>query len=385
MSSILWKIREFGKKECKLCGRKSVLISEIIGVCVDCLRKRPEEALPIALKGHEKSRSKFKLPTTPPKKGKVTCDICANRCSPLENELSFCGLVSSDSNKLIRIAGTKDMGICSWYYDPLPTNCVAGWFCPGSTGIGYPKFSVSKRGAERGYYNLAVFYGACNLDCLFCQNWQWREYVKRLNPVMSAEELFSKVNNRVTCICFFGGDPTPQVLHALEVCKLALEYVEDTGRILRICWETNGLVNPQLLKRMSEYSLRTGGIVKFDIKAWTPSVYKALTGVDPAWLFDNVKLVVDMGQEREEVPLFTASTLLVPGYVDEYEIRMIARFLASLDTDIPYSLLAFHPDYLMNDLPPTSRTHAMRALKAAKEEGLRRLNIGNLWLLGDYY
>ncbi|RLE58689.1 MAG: radical SAM protein [Thermoprotei archaeon] len=385
MNSILWRIRGIGKKECRVCGKKSVLISEIIGVCVNCLRSRPEEALPIAMMGHEKSRRKFKLPVNPPRGGEVSCNLCANRCSLSENELSFCGLVSLDSGNLVRIAGTKNIAVGSWYYDPLPTNCVAGWFCPGSTGIGYPKFSVSKRGAERGYYNLAVFYGACNLDCLFCQNWQWREYVRRLSPVISAEELFSKVNERVTCICFFGGDPTPQILHALEVCKLALEYIEDTGRILRICWETNGLVNPELLKRMGEYSLRTGGIVKFDIKAWTPSVYKALTGVDPKWLFDNVKLVVEMGQEREEIPLFTASTLLVPGYVDEYEVRMIARFLAELDQNIPYSLLAFHPDYLMNDLPPTSRDHAMKSLRAAKEEGLKKVNIGNIWLLGDYY
>ena len=64
---------------------------------------------------------------------------------------------------------------------------------------------------------------------------------------------------------------------------------------------------------------------------------------------------------------------------------MISRFIASIDPEIPYSLLAFHPDYLLTDLPPTSRRHAYNCLKIAREEGLKNINIGNIWLLGNYY
>jgi pyruvate formate lyase activating enzyme len=60
---------------------------------------------------------------------------------------------------------------------------------------------------------------------------------------------------------------------------------------------------------------------------------------------------------------------------------MIARFIASINPDTPYSLLAFHPSYLMTDLPNTSRKHAMEAFRAAKDEGLTRVHIGNPWLL----
>jgi pyruvate formate lyase activating enzyme len=154
---------------------------------------------------------------------------------------------------------------------------------------------------------------------------------------------------------------------------------------MRICWESNGHFSPKLLPKVVEYSLVSGGIVKFDLKAWNPNVYKALTGVDASPLYENAAYVAKRGHERPEVPLFTASTLLVPGYVDEEEVRGIARFLASISPDIPYSLLAFHPDHRMHDLPPTSRRHAEEALKAAKEEGLTRVRVGNPWLLGDYY
>lgn len=41
------------------------------------------------------------------------------------------------------------MGYYSWYNDPLPTNCVVDWICPGGTGCGYPEF-VHRPGTEYG-------------------------------------------------------------------------------------------------------------------------------------------------------------------------------------------------------------------------------------------
>lgn len=74
-------------------------------------------------------------------------------------------------NKERRLVGANaNKGNVSWYYDPLPTNCVAAWVCPAGTGAGYPEYAYS-RGVEYGYKNLAVFYQASSFDCLFCQNW----------------------------------------------------------------------------------------------------------------------------------------------------------------------------------------------------------------------
>jgi pyruvate formate lyase activating enzyme len=75
----------------------------------------------------------------------------------------------------------------------------------------------------------------------------------------------------------------------------------------------------------------------------------------------------------------------VPGYVDAREVSQIARFIASLDPAIPYSLLAFYPHFFMGDLPTTSRRHANECLKAAKAAGLANVKIGNLHLLSDLY
>lgn len=62
-------------------------------------------------------------------------------------------------------------------------------------------------------------------------------------------------------------------------------------------------------------------------------------------------------------------------------VGALARFIARLNPDIPYSLLAFHPSYLMRDLPLTSRRQAQECREAAVEAGLTRVRIGNLHLL----
>jgi len=71
----------------------------------------------------------------------------------------------------------------------------------------------------------------------------------------------------------------------------------------------------------------------------------------------------------------------VPGYIDEQEIRSIAKFIASVSPDIPYSLLAFYPHFYMSDMPLIPKAMAQRCLEAAREAGLTNVRIGNLHLL----
>jgi len=76
-----------------------------------------------------------------------------------------------------------------------------------------------------------------------------------------------------------------------------------------------------------------------------------------------------------------AGTLMVPGYIDAQEVLQIAEFIAGLDPEIPYSLLAFHPESHMGDMPPTSRRQADACLNAARKAGLKRVRVGNEHLL----
>jgi len=279
------------------------------------------------------------------------------------------------------VGASARKGNVSWYYDALPTNCVADWVCAGGTGAGYPEFA-HRAGPEYGYKNLAVFYQACSFDCLFCQNWHYR-YDATKGSQVDALTLAKAVDERTACICYFGGDPSPQLPHAIRVSRLALEM--NQGRILRICWETNGSMHPELLKQAADISLQSGGCIKFDLKAWSEELHIALCGVSNKRTLDNFRLLADYIVKRSSPPFLVASTLLVPGYTDREEISGIAAFIASLNPEIPYALLAFHPQFLMNDLPTTSRRHAEECLAAAKAQGLSNVRLGNIHLLGSDY
>lgn len=59
----------------------------------------------------------------------------------------------------------------------------------------------------------------------------------------------------------------------------------------------------------------------------------------------------------------------------------MTNFLAELNPNIPYSLLAFQPQHMMRDLPLLTWEEAKECLEAAQEEGLERVRLGNTHLL----
>jgi pyruvate formate lyase activating enzyme len=294
-------------------------------------------------------------------------------------ELGYCGLRKNEKGRLISMVN-PDEGLYYAYLDPHVTNCCSAWFCPAGTGSGYPKFPLNK-GPEIGCYNLAIFFYGCNFDCLFCQNSSHKDIHSA--PSHSIDDLveFTLNNPKITCWCFFGGSPEPQLPFAIKASERVLEQIPK-DRVLRICFEWDGCGHPNLVRRAAELSFNSGGNIKFDLKCFDDSVSLALSGVSNKRAFENFEMIAqDFCASRNDPPVLTATTLMVPGYVDAEEVEGIAKFIAGLDRRIPYSLLVFHPDFLMKDLPVTSLDQALSCYKVARKH-LERVNIGNLNLLG---
>ncbi|MFB0558226.1 MAG: radical SAM protein [Candidatus Bathyarchaeia archaeon] len=362
---------------CLVCGRTSRPVAGALGVCLDCIRERSDEAMPYIRRAHEEAKKRHGLPGRPPRiEEGAPCNLCSNNCLIGDGEMGFCGLRWNEGG--LRSKSTRDEGLYYSYKDPHVTNCCAAWFCPAGTGAGYPKYTY-RDGPERGYSNLAVFMYGCNFDCLFCQNPSHKDLRSKTLP---KDDIANKVRSdrRISCICYFGGNPEPQLPFILDASKLAIEARK--GVPLRICFEWNGCGNPALVKRAAETSLVTGGNVKFDLKAFTPELSLALSGVPNERAYRNFEMVAEeIYPERRELPVLTATTLLVPGYVDAAEVEAIAKFIAGLDPSIPYSLLVFHPAYLMKDLPYTSLRQAVECYRVARKH-LERVHVGNLHILG---
>ena len=346
-----------------LCGKEHA--SDTLHVCVDCIRTGRAEALDYAKAAHERIRSRYNLPAEPPKReGGVRCNLCANECVLKNGERSYCGLKMNINGKLKSLV-PYNHALLHAYSDTLPTNCCSAWFCPGS--------------AKFGKVNIAVFFYGCNFNCIFCQNAAHKEFgtVK----AMSVKDFVAHVSQyeNAYCVCYFGGSPEPQLPFALRASEKILER-----KNVRICWEWNGCGNKTLVRRAAELSFTSGGIVKFDLKAFDPYLSRALSGVPNKRAYENFELIAREYFENSDPPVLTATTLLVPFYVDEQEVEQIAAFIARINPDIPYSLLVFHPSFYMRDMPITPREQAFKCYEAAKKY-LNKVNIGNKQLLEILY
>ncbi|MHA2141651.1 MAG: radical SAM protein [Candidatus Thorarchaeota archaeon] len=345
--------------------REQRIASKSIGQCSVCL-DADDSVLHAAKDRHKQIRFNQNLVSSIPDGGSIICPDCGNHCRLNEGEIGFCNLrVAKQGEITHRFQGRA---IASWYFDPLPTNCVADWVCPVTKGD--PTFTYARR-----LNNLAVFYGSCNSDCLFCQNDSFRGMMAKGEPLMTPKELAAAANDKTACVCYFGGDPACNPAHSLETSKLLNEE-----RQVRVCYETNGNMSRKWLTQIADIVTHTGGTIKFDLKAVSPRLYTALTGMSNIAVLNNFRFLSEKGLKRDG-NLLVASILLVPGYVGISEVSKLCNFINECDPTIPTALLGFHPHHAMSDLPRTSRAHAEAAKEAAFDAGLTNVRIGNFGLL----
>ncbi|MGQ9542582.1 MAG: radical SAM protein [Candidatus Bathyarchaeia archaeon] len=349
---------------------------------MNCIRERPDSSIGYVEGAHLRVRARYGLPSRPPKTpGGIRCDLCSNQCVIGVGEKGYCGLRSNVEGQIRGLRGSGEALLYA-YIDPHVTNCCASWFCPAGTGCGYPRYAVTS-GPEYGYSNLAVFFYGCNFDCLFCQNASHKEFNHKMKVTRRNFREIVERNRRITCICYFGGSPEPQLPFAVSASREIIEA--GPGRVLRICFEWNGCGNSGIVREAAALANESGGNLKFDIKCFDENLAMALCGVSNKRTFENFEMVAkEYFKLREGVPNLTATTLLVPGYVDEREVESIAKFIGGIDPEIPYSLLVFHPDFEMSDLPVTPRRQVELCYSAAKRH-LRKVNIGNRHLLDLSY
>ncbi|MCM8833049.1 MAG: radical SAM protein [Candidatus Omnitrophica bacterium] len=345
---------------CKIC-KKEKLISENLGICIECIRENPKEAINFSKQIHKKIRENFNLPSFTPKSEKgIECNICNNKCVIDIGQKGYCGL-RENINGILKSKTSTDYGVFDFYYDPIPTNCCAEWFC----------------GAEKdgkGKYNLAVFFYGCSFNCLFCQNYS-HKFIEK-GKIFKTHQIINYANRQeVYCICFFGGSPEPQLPFVIKFSEEIL-----IKKKIRICFEWNGCGNENLVRKIGEIALKSKGIIKFDLKAFDENLNIVLTGVSNKKTLENFKLIAQEFLKKADYPLLTATTLLVPGYIDQIEVEKIAKFISSLSPEIPYSLLIFHPEFYMNDLPITPSKTVFKCYETAKKY-LKNVNIGNFHLL----
>ncbi|MFW9936892.1 MAG: radical SAM protein [Candidatus Thorarchaeota archaeon] len=374
---------------CKFCGKTDNIISNILEICRDCILNKDWNIVkPHILSVHKEVRKLVYLPEKPPKASssevKLICNLCINECKLSANDNSYCGLRDIQKNNSGELPfPKKSKGYIHGYIDANPTNCCNAWFCPAGTSSGYPQYS-NYHGPEYGTYSYAAFLYGCTFDCLFCQNASHKYFSKKY--FFDADIIANQIakNEKITCLCYFGGTPEAQLPFTIHLANIILDKIkkEDKSRKFRVCWEWNGSGKTELVEKCMKIAIQSGGNIKFDLKSFNEKLNIALCGISNKRTLENFKFLAEnYFGTRKGVPEMSGCTLLVPGYINYKEVELIAKFISNINDEIPYSLLVFHGDYQMRDLPITPKNQALKCLDIAQKY-LKHVNLGNKFLLG---
>ena len=154
------------------------------------------------------------------------------------------------------------------------------------------------------------------------------------------------------------------------------EFYGDCARLIKnqtdlwVLLETNGYgLTPQNL----DY-LQTSGVDAFwlDIKAFDPEKHRWLTGCS------NERILKLPAELRRRNFVLEVLSLFIPGVVETEDLARIAKLLHRTDSNIPFTILAFFPEYQMKTFRCPSVKEMVSAYKRVKSTGLRNVRLGNL-------
>ncbi|MGB9697924.1 MAG: radical SAM protein [Thermodesulfobacteriota bacterium] len=163
---------------------------------------------------------------------------------------------------------------------------------------------------------------------------------------------------------FTGGDLTCQVDFYLRCAELIKAHTK-----LWVLIETNGYgLTPTHLDLMQK-----AGVDAFwlDIKAYKDEVHRWLTGCSNQWI---LQLPAEMKKREFTVEVLS---LYIPQVVETDQIVKIAKLLSWTDKEIPFTILAFFPEYQMKDFRAPNLEEMVTTFQEVKSTGLKNVRLGN--------
>ncbi len=278
-------------------------------------------------------------------KQRVRCFLCHHRCLIREGSRGICGVRENREGTLVSLVYGK---VIARHMDPIEKKPLFH-FLPGTQS-----------------YSLATV--GCNFKCTFCQNADISQmpadrnqiWGEEMAPSMLVEEALA---NRAISISYTYTEPTIFFELTLDTSRLAVK------KGLKNVFVTNGYMTEECLKEICP-DLHAANV---DLKGFTEGFYKEQCGAKLEFVLQTLRALKQMGVWLE------VTTLLISGQNDSpEELRRLARFLAELDTDIPWHISRFHPAYRLLNVPPTPAKSLQRARDIGYEVGLKYVYTGNL-------
>jgi pyruvate formate lyase activating enzyme len=277
--------------------------------------------------------------------GRVQCDVCPRYCKLHEGQRGLCFVRGNEGGKVVLTTYGRSSGFCVDPIEKKPLN----HFLPGT-----PILSFGTAG--------------CNLACKFCQNWdisKSRE-IDTLADQASPEKI-ARVAHQLGCrsVAYTYNDPVIFLEYAVDVAKACREYG------IRSVAVTAGYIAEPARREFFQYM----DAANVDLKGFTDEFYWKLCGGHLQPVLDTLEYL-----KHETDVWFELTTLLIPGDNDsDSELDRMTRWVVDhLGPDVPMHFTAFHPDWKMQDRPPTPASTLTRARRIAMDNGVRYAYTGNV-------
>lgn len=310
-----------------------------LGAGLPAIGRRLSEAAAGPNLSRVEARHYVKLPDR-----EIECRLCPRLCRLGDKERGYCGVRENIGGDYYTLVYGK---ACSLNIDPIEKK---------------PFFHVLP-----GTSALSLATAGCNVNCKFCQNWE----ISQVRP--EQVEAFDLLPEAAAARA--AGSGCPSIAYTYTEPTVFFEYMYDTSvrarrRGVRNVVVTAGHINPEPLAEL----LQVVDAVKVDLKGFTEAFYDEYVRGSLKTVLETIRIVA-----RSKVWLEIV-VLVIPTLNDNLAtIRDMCRWIRTEAGDrVPVHFSRFQPMYLVKNLPPTPVSTLEAARRAALEEGLRFVYIGNV-------
>ena len=271
----------------------------------------------------------------------MICEICPHHCDIKEKGVGFCRARANVGGEISCINYGR---LTSISLDPIEKKPLNRFF-PGSMILSIGSFG-------------------CSLRCGFCQNYGISMADSKAEAVyVSPEELISKALELVPRgnigLAFTYNEPLVSYEYVYDCAILAHE------NNLKTVLVTNGMICAEPLERLLPHI----DAMNIDLKGFSDSFYKNVSGD-----FETVKATISASSKACHIEV---TTLVIPGENDNLnDMELEAKWLASLDPEIPLHISRFFPRYKMRDKEATP-VETIYALRDVASRYLKYVYTGN--------
>ncbi|MFQ5642559.1 MAG: AmmeMemoRadiSam system radical SAM enzyme [Thiogranum sp.] len=277
--------------------------------------------------------------------GRIQCDLCPRFCKLHAGQRGLCFVRENLDDAIVLTTYGRSSGYCIDPIEKKPLN----HFLPGT-----PVLSFGTAG--------------CNLACKFCQNWDISKS-REIHTLTDAAspELIARAAEKLDCrsVAYTYNDPVIFHEYAIDVARACRE------KGIKSVAVTAGYVCPEPRAEFYRYM----DAANVDLKAFTDDFYHKITGSHLAPVLETLEYI-----KHETAVWLETTTLLIPGKNDsEKELNEMTQWVVEkLGPDVPMHFSAFHPDWKMQDVPPTPKETLVRAREIAMHNGVRYAYTGNV-------